>query len=150
MKIGRWLLLVVALVVCASGVSAQKWRFVVAGDGRSNPRANPPRPEDKNGINRVITSEIAKAVIAEKAKFLMFTGDLVLGAKTAEEFKTQLLAWRAIMQPVYARKIPIYAVRGNHESGSGDATRVWNQVFSGPYAMPQNGPSTEKNITFTA
>jgi hypothetical protein len=125
----------------------QKWSFVVAGDGRADPKAK--RPEDKNGVNTLITGEIAKAVVQEKAKFLMWTGDLVYGyTKTAEEFETQLMTWRELMTPVYAKKIPVLACRGNHEAGAKDSEQVWNKVFSGQYAMPGNGPSTEKNLSF--
>lgn len=124
-----------------------KWCFVVAGDSRSDPKAK--RPEDKNGVNTLITGEIAKAVVSENAKFLMWTGDLVYGyAKTAEEFETQLMTWRDLMTPVYDKKIPVLAVRGNHEAGAKDSEKVWNKVFSGQYAMPGNGPDTEKNLSF--
>lgn len=123
-----------------------KWRFVVAGDGRADPKAK--RPEDKNGVNTLITGEIANAVVREDAKFLMWTGDLVYGAKSAETFEQQLTTWRDLMKPVYDRKIPVLACRGNHEAGATDSERVWQKVFSGPYAMPGNGPDTEKNLSF--
>ncbi len=136
--------LVMALVTVAS--AGAHWRFVVAGDGRADPKAA--RPEDKNGVNTVITTEIAQAVIAEKAKFLCWTGDLALGDKDAAKFEEQLMTWRGIMQPLYDLKIPVLACRGNHEAGSADSVAVWNKVFSGPYATPNNGPEAEKNLTY--
>jgi hypothetical protein len=50
-------------------------------------------------------------------------------------------------------------VRGNHElyrydKGSYepipilDARKAWNEVFSGEYELPMNGPETEKNLSF--
>ena len=138
---------VLLLLLLATGAHAQKWSFIVAGDGRSNPSAK--REEDRNGINTLITGEIAKAVIAEQAKFLMWTGDLVLGnSKDSADFENQLMTWRGIMMPLYDRKIPVLACRGNHESRSADSERVWNKVFSGRFAMPGNGPATEKNLSF--
>jgi len=127
---------------------ADKWCFIVAGDGRSD---NPgKRSEDKDGVNALITGEMAQAVLDEKAKFLMWTGDLVHGYETTDPaaFEKQLLSWRQIMMPLYQRHIPVLACRGNHDASSKDAERVWNSVFSGPYALPQNGPETEKNLSF--
>lgn len=124
-----------------------KWRFVVAGDGRADPKAK--RPEDKNGVNTLITGEIAKAVVAENAKFLMWTGDLAYGyTKTAEEFETQLMTWKEVMKPVYDHNIKVLACRGNHEAGAKDSEKVWAKVFSGKDSMPGNGPDTEKNLSY--
>lgn len=140
------LLPLLAAATLIAPVQTPKWCFIVSGDGRSQPGAN--RPEDKNGINTLITSEIRDAVFAEKAKFLMWTGDLVLGAKTSTEFEKQLTTWRDIMMPLYDAKIPILACRGNHESGSEDSEHIWNRIFAGRYSMPLNGPGNEKNLTF--
>ncbi len=138
---------VLIFVLASSMAQAQKWSFVVAGDGRADPKAH--RSEDKNGVNTLITGEIANAVVAEKAKFLMWTGDLVYGyTKTAAEFELQLTTWRDLMKPLYDRKIPVLACRGNHDSGAAESESVWNRVFAGPYAMPHNGPDTEKNLSF--
>ncbi len=63
-------------------------------------------------------------------------------------FETQLMTWRKIMQPVYDAHIPILACRGNHEAASVDSDKVWRKVFSGRYAMPNNGPANEKGLTF--
>ena len=140
---------VLALLALATLASADHFQFVVAGDGRSDPGAKPPRPEDKNGVNTVITGEMAQAVIAEHAKFLLWTGDLVLGAPgDSAKFEKMLLQWRSLMEPLYRKHIPVLACRGNHESGSADGVAVWNKVFSGKYAMPSNGPTTEKNLSF--
>lgn len=139
-------LVLLSLILAVSAVHAEKWSFVVAGDGRSDPRNV--RPEDRDGVNTLITGEIRDAVLREKAKFLMWTGDLCLGSKEEAIFEKQLLTWREIMMPLYDRKIPVLACRGNHESNSANSEVVWNRVFSGRYAMPHNGPSTEKNLSF--
>src|SRR5580704_11117474 len=98
-------LLLACALMSSGSTKAEKWCFMVAGDGRSDPKAN--RPEDKDGINTLITGEICQAVQTEKAKFLMWTGDLVLGyAHDPNEFEAELLAWRQIMEPLYDRHIP--------------------------------------------
>ena len=139
--------LLAGVLFLTASAQADKFSFIVAGDGRSDPRAH--RPEDKNGVNTLITGEICQAVIQEKAKFLMWTGDLVIGyEKEPKAFETELLQWREIMQPLYDKHIPVLPCRGNHDSASTEAWAMWDKVFTGKYALPQNGPANEKNLTF--
>src|SRR5665213_4232503 len=136
-----------AILALSAFASADHFQFVVAGDGRANPGAH--RPEDIDGVNTLITAEMAKAVLDEHAKFLLWTGDLVYGANgDAAKLEAMLMRWRGIMQPLYDAKIPVLPCRGNHEFGNRHANEVWNKVFSGEYALPQNGPLDERNLTF--
>jgi len=105
---------------------------------------------DENGINKLILSEEVAATIKEKAKFILYNGDLVLGYTTEDGFRSQLQDWIKIMQPLYDAGIHVYPVRGNHDAFSKGAVKVWNEIFSGPYALPQNGPAGERNMTFAA
>ncbi len=105
--------------------------------------------EDVDGVNTLITAEMTQAVLDEHAKFLLWTGDLVYGANgDAAKLETMLMRWRGIMQPLYDAKIPVLPCRGNHEFGNKRANEIWNKVFSGDYALPQNGPDDQKNLTF--
>jgi hypothetical protein len=104
---------------------------------------------DRGGVNYVITKETAEAVLKEKAKFLAWTGDLVYGySKDPATFERQLMVWRGIMQPLYDKKVKVLPCRGNHDAGAAESERIWNKVFSGPYALPHNGPSNEKNLSW--
>ncbi len=148
MRFHRLSALAIVVGLAAFGM-ADRFRFVVAGDGRSDPSAKPLRTEDVDGINTLITGEIANAVVNEKARFLLWTGDLVLGNRNSEaEHEKQLRHWVQIMAPVYAKHIPVLACRGNHEANSKETVSAWNRVFTGPMAMPQNGPAEAKNLTF--
>jgi hypothetical protein len=142
----RRLLVLLAITCLVPFAQAQKWSFVVAGDGRAD--KNVERDMDKNGVNVLITGEIAQAVLAEKAKLLLWTGDLAYGYNTADEFETQLLTWRGLMQPLYDKKIPVLPCRGNHDAGAKESAEVWTKIFAGPYALPQNGPDGEKSMTY--
>ena len=138
-------LLALGLAVAAG---AQEYSFVVTGDGRS---ASPPRQGmDENGINVTVLKELVKEILRVHPKFVLFNGDLVRGYTNRREFRGQLEAWLAIMKPVYEAGIHVYPVRGNHDSSSGAAEAVWDEVFSGPYALPANGPAGEKDVTFAA
>lgn len=135
-------------------------RIVIAGDGRADYPWNPPRIEDAEGINKVITGEIAGAVLKEHAQLLLWTGDFAnVPDNNPDTFRKQLRAWHQIIQPLYDHKVAVLPVRGNHEvyryeQGSYDpipildAKNIWNEVFSGQYALPSNGPESEKNLSF--
>lgn len=138
--------LVAVTALTAPLARADKWCFVVTGDGRSDTKTA--RPQDKNGVNILITGEMAQATINEKARFLLWTGDLVGGSKGKEDFERELLTWRGLMEPLYSQGINVLPVRGNHETHCPEGVEVWNKVFSGIYALPQNGPASEKNLTF--
>ncbi len=107
-------------------------RFVVTGDTRGN----------DSGVNATILSELVQATLAEGASFILISGDLVNG----DSLKSELIHWRNIMQPLYSAGIGVYPCRGNHDAGSKTA---WDAVFSGAYALPGNGPSGEKNVTYS-
>ncbi len=111
-------------------------RFMVTGDSRGS----------SGGVNDTILAEIAQVTIEENVDFILIPGDLVYGSLNPTVLEAELLQWRDIMQPVYDAGIDVYPCRGNHDAGS---KVVWDSVFSGPYALPGNGPSGEENITFS-
>src|SRR5471030_2499054 len=114
-------LFVVGALWLSVSAQAGKFCFIVGGEGRAEPKAH--RPEDKDGINTLTTGEICQAVLQEKAKFLMWSGDLVMGYERTDPkaFETELLAWRKIMEPLYDKRIPVLCCRGNHDSSSAEA-----------------------------
>ncbi|HET6644243.1 MAG TPA: metallophosphoesterase [Fimbriimonadales bacterium] len=141
------LLIIAIAALFAAQVFAQKWCFVVAGDGRADMKNV--RPADKNGMNVEIGREIAHAVVAEHAKFMAWTGDTVSGyVDDPAVFESQLRDWVQVMKPIYDAGIPVLPCRGNHEAGATDSANVWRKVFSGPYGVPQNGPQEEIGLTY--
>ena len=111
-------------------------RFIVTGDSRGS----------SSGVNDTILAEIAQVTLEENVDFILIPGDLVYGSLNPVTLEAELLQWRDIMQPVYDVGIGVYPCRGNHDAGSKAA---WDNVFSGLYALPANGPSGEENITFS-
>lgn len=135
---------VFAAVVLLSSVSAtaneDAWSFIIVGDSRSN--------GENNGVNVKILGEIANEIVRHQADCVLFVGDLVSGGSSQEKLESQLMTWRQIMQPVYGAGIKVYPVRGNHDLGKPKGSEAWNKVFSGPYALPDNGPEGEKGLTY--
>lgn len=147
-KLPRLIIFAAALCCVLSVAQADKWRFIVTGDCRSN-GAHPRAGMDQDGVNVQILGELTRAFIKEKPKLIMFSGDLVYGANTGEELATQLRTWLKVMKPVYDAGIKVYAVRGNHESYGKGGVAIWRKLMSGRYGMPDNGPKGEKDLTFS-
>jgi len=136
--------LIAASLLC----QAQHFKFVVTGDGRSD--GMPGRKGfDDVGINKTMMRELVAQVLKNKAKFVLFSGDLVLGYTSEEVFRSQLTSWLILMAPLYDRGIGVYPVRGNHDAYSTHDDEVWTSVFSGKYRLPENGPDDEKDATWS-
>lgn len=145
-------LAVLGILAASLACHAQQFKFVITGDSRSD--GLPGRKGyDENGINKTITKEIVAEILRQKAKFVLITGDLVLGYTDAETFRTQLTSWLILNAPLYDRQIGVYPVRGNHDShdssGADTDESVWDTVLSGRYRLPDNGPQGEKNATWS-
>jgi len=125
------------IIVLPGLTNAQTVRFVVTSDTQGG---------DGNGVNSTMLGEIVWATINEGADFILISGDIVDGTPGQGTFKSQLLHWRDISQPLYDAGIGVYPVRGNHDNG---AKADWDDVFSGAYALPSNGPVGEENITYS-
>jgi len=126
----RALCLICCLALCAVA-SADITRFVVCGDSRGS----------DNGVDSVILGELVTAIIAEHADLVLFTGDLV-----ADGTLPQLQYFgQVFIDPLRAVGIPVYPCRGNHDSSVDD----WNAMFTGVYALPQNGPPDQLNLTYS-
>ena len=112
---------VVAFFAILSSLTfADKWSFVVAGDGRTNDQT-----PDPSGINLPVVKSLFAAVNAEHPKFLLWTGDLVHGeyGKVTKPIEQQFAIWK--QEASVLQGIDILPVRGNHE-GYGDADgKIW-------------------------
>lgn len=135
------LLIIVACLACEPVLAAQSWKFAVTGDSRGENLSYP--------VNAML-SEIVGAILTEDVDFVLFPGDLIYGHPTDPcNLEDQFMLWRDTMQPVYDAGIKVYPVRGNHDQHDEYSKDVWDTVFSGPYANPDNGPPGEENITFS-
>jgi len=123
-------------VLCSPALAEAPWSFVVTGDSR----------DGDNGVNTVILGELAGQIVNHSVDFVLFPGDLVTGSTDPAVLQSQLTTWRNTMQPVYDAGIGVYPVRGNHDE---DSVLAWNNVFSGPFALPANGPAGEENLTYS-
>jgi 3',5'-cyclic AMP phosphodiesterase CpdA len=128
-------LILLAILINVSG--QDKWRFAVLGDTHI-------------GSSDTV-AEMIPYMLADNIDCLMLVGDLAEGGKAATktQLQEQLTEWRSIFTPLYEKKIGVYPVRGNHEADVVNNLVAWNTVFSGNYLLPQNGPSTEMNLSYS-
>ena len=142
-------------VVSNYGAVPNPWSFVVMGDTRAY-QAN-----DPIGYNATIVNPMAADIanLTPKPQAVVVVGDLVVGdlkgtrTLLTPDMNGMLNNWKTGMEPVYKANIPVYVIRGNHETYTGlwyngvnnDITD-WMSVFGD--TLPQNGPSSELGRTY--
>ena len=138
-------------------IAQKPWKFIVTCDSRGY----------TNGIQQTALSELVNETLSQGVDFVLFPGDLVSGYKSIGPagFEAQLRAWVEITEPVYNAGIGVYVSRGNHEimdvwgysirpdidPEDNHATRWLNVFGSDLYPdqkLPDNGPATEKYMTY--
>ena len=125
-----------------ASVPEGSWSFAVVGDSRGM----------GDGIRTRIFSRTVEALAADPAgiELVLFLGDLVYGRGKIEENSEELLRWVEMTASLRDAGIRVYPIRGNHDiNRGGDGDESWNRVFSGPLQLPQNGPTGEKNLTYS-
>lgn len=141
-------------VVSGYDVVFNPWSFVVMGDTRAY-QAN-----DPIGYNAAIVNPIAADIanLTPKPQAVVVVGDLVVGdlkgqrTSLTPDMGGMLNNWKSGMAPVYNADIPVYVIRGNHEtytalwSGVNNDITDWMAVFGS--SLPQNGPSSELGRTY--
>lgn len=146
-RIKYFLFLLFGLTVLACGKESDStedddetiaWRFAVLGDTHVT--------FDSDTI-----AEMIPYLLNDSIDLVLLCGDIVEGGKmtTAAELETELNLWQTIFQPLYNEGIGIYPVRGNHEDDANNNIVIWNRVFNGDKALPQNGPSGETNLSYS-
>lgn len=128
-------------------LAAESWRFVCFGDARGNGSGTPDYPY----VNTTAVQAISHAVTNDAVSFVLFLGDMVYGQREIGELtlSEQIAIWTNAMSEVYAAGIPVYVIRGNHEtiSFSSPAWIEWSNSIGN--TMPQNGPDNEKGMTYS-
>jgi len=143
----RWL--VVSLLAGLAGpvLTAAPWKFAVLGDGRTGGENG-----NATGVNDVVAHALAAEVVKEKVSLVVFSGDLMNGNVKFGPIEQQFANWKRAMAAVYDAKIPLYVVRGNHDTASaqdnpkGRSLAAWRAAFPD---LPQNGPAGEEGLTYS-
>ncbi|MCL2025271.1 MAG: metallophosphoesterase [Leptospirales bacterium] len=105
-------LLFASLFLAVACGKDDSWKFAVISDTQGNHAI-------EECINRPVLEKIAADIVAEKARIVLVSGDLVNGwiRNYGKDFPEQYADWKAAMKPVYDANIEVYPVRGNHDDG---------------------------------
>ncbi len=146
----------VAAIILAGMTSAAdepEWRFIVVGD-------SPGTPDSASGISPYLAN-VAQAIANESPKvdFVLFPGDLISDIKLPDTspptLEQQYANWFEAMAPIYDAGIPVYPVRGNHETetkGFGFSTndpQPFLDAFAAFSYIPSNGPADATRLTYS-
>lgn len=146
---------VTAIILTGMTLSADEpeWRFVVVGD-------SPGTPDSNTGISPYLAN-VAQAIANESPKvdFVLFPGDLISDRKlpntTPPSLDQQYANWFDAMAPIYDAGIPVYPVRGNHETEtkafgfSTNDPQPFLDAFSAFDYIPSNGPADATRLTYS-
>lgn len=120
------------------GPAPETWRFAVMGDSRGLPLP----------VNTLVLSKLVNSLLQEDVDLVIFTGDTVLGMVL---IRFQLPIWMKTMKPLWDAGIEVYPVRGNHETQGVNINSLgaWQNTFVGQKALPTNGPTGHKKVTYS-
>jgi hypothetical protein len=115
-----------AFLLLAGPAPAAPWSFAVAGDDRTNPNDTP----DPTGINTVVFKKLLHAVAARQPRFLLITGDLVLGENKAISASLETQFTNCLyLAKTEAPDLTLLPVRGNHEIKGDPDGKLWLKYF---------------------
>ncbi len=158
-RITAFLVFVFVLLTLTACSIAKPWKFAVVCDTRGGDTDTP----GKKCVNEYVLKKIAASIVKEGCELVIVPGDLVNGfwANGGTPYEQQFKNWKAAMGAVYNKGIPVYAVRGNHENGSGlvyppkpPYDNVPDPVIRDAFIEvmgkdnPDNGPDKERYLTF--
>lgn len=125
------------VLVMGKSFSQTSWRFAIVGDTHV-------------GSSDTI-AEMVPFMLQDSLDFVVFAGDLVEGGlgTSGPALLDELNHFKTLIAPLYTAGIPVYGIRGNHENDANNDINMWNNAFSGTYAFPQNGPTTETNLSYS-
>jgi autotransporter-associated beta strand protein len=135
MKLIKFIFLVpLFLFICGRQVYAENWNFAVFGDTRDR--------NSTEGVNTTVLSALATDIVDNRnCEFALVIGDLVYSG----DFNSSFALFNSTITQAGLKVagssgsgVPIYPIRGNHDTTGSDALSNWFSYFS---TLPQNGPS---------
>jgi hypothetical protein len=127
------------------GQGQAPWTFALFCDGRTDGTEK----GGQDGVNLTAVRALAADVATHDVKLVVFPGDLVNGSPVYGPLPRQFATWRTAMAPLYAKGVPVYVCRGNHElrqdTPKGTSLAAWRAAFP---ELPQNGPPGEEGLSY--
>jgi DNA repair exonuclease SbcCD nuclease subunit len=111
-------------------------RFIVLGDDRirfpGDGGLRKGYDNEKSGIDEGVFGPLLSDALRRNPDFVLVTGDLVGGEsknlKSLPDLKGQLSAWLKLVNARNPKSVPIFPIRGNHETKTHDPSKAWGAV----------------------
>jgi len=131
--------LLLGLNIAAAGT----WKFICVADTQSG-------ISPENAVNTNVCIPMARQIVRENPDLLLVPGDLIYGNLTVDHsvMLAEYAQWTNVFSSVYAAGIPIYPIRGNHET-FGDDTNGTDYLAVFGASLPTNGPAGEVGLTYS-
>lgn len=137
-----------AIALCLSMATAGfsgtvPWKFVVAGNSRGDGVST-----STAWVNTNALAAMAQAIASDRPDFVLFAGGMIYGsnAPSCTNLPAQYAAWSNALAPVFSSGIPVYPVRGSHETFGDSNGAVFVSLFGA--SLPANGPAEEAGLTY--
>jgi len=139
-----WYPALFCLMLAANAASAGVWKFAVVGDSRGDGAAT-----STAWVNTNVLQAVARGITNDRADFVLLAGDMIFGsnAPACTNLIAQYAIWSNAFSPVYTAKIPVYPIRGNHETYGDSNGNIYTSFFGA--AVPANGPAGEVGLTYS-
>ena len=129
-----FLLTLLFLLALNKAAYAASWNFAVFGDTRGR--------DTTEGVNTTVLSAIATDIVNNRnCEFALVIGDLVYSGDYNSSFalfNSTITQAGLKVAGSSGSGVPIYTIRGNHDTTGSNALSNWFSYFS---TLPQNGPS---------
>ena len=127
------------------------WKFAMISDTHDADMQHTP-----TGVTPYLPP-IISYIVAEHPDFVLQTGDLITGAQTLptspayKQFDMQYANYKKVTAPLAQANIPLYVIRGNHDYGLYNGEPALSQAYLANIAgaMPQNGPTAAKGLSYS-
>ena len=120
------------------------WKFAVVGDSRGDGIVT-----STAWVNTNALQAIACGITNDFPDFVLFAGGMVYGSNSpaCTNLPAQYAIWSNAFSPVYAAKIPVYPIRGNHDTFGDTNGGIYISIFGA--GLPTNGPLNEIGLTYS-
>ncbi len=144
------MLVMYCLLALAAAASTNVWKFGVMGDTRGAWVSGTTLPTNQWWVNWPVVQAIASNMVADGVQFAINSGDFIYElwlTNGRPEPQYQYDIWKAAIAPLTNAGIPVYTVRGNHETYQETNGSVYLANFAA--GLPTNGPPNEVGLTWS-
>jgi hypothetical protein len=137
------------LLTLTAAATTNVWKFGIMGDTRGAWTNGTSLPTNQWWVNVPVVQAIASNMLAEGVQCAINSGAIIyelwFGDHPDPQYQYDI--WKAAIAPLTNAGIPVYTVRGNHETYQETNGSIYRANFAG--GLPTNGPPNEVGLTWS-